>query len=111
MKSVVGFTGRAIPNANWVLAPKKRWKDIPVRGSMNAEVTWALVNRKVIRRLRIVTGENWSMMAMATVRSELAALLGPGKESQYGCYTETALGLKTLYVRWLNPLRSASFNP
>jgi len=43
MKSVVGFSGSAIPNAKEVFAPKKRWKFMPVMGSVKAAVICAIV--------------------------------------------------------------------
>ncbi len=45
MKSVVGFSGRAMPKPKEVLAPKKRWKVMDVRGSVKGAVTfsWAYV--------------------------------------------------------------------
>lgn len=46
MKSVVGFSGRAIPNANCVFAPKKRWNWIPVTGSVKEAVVCALLRAK-----------------------------------------------------------------
>lgn len=52
MKSVVGFSGRAIPNANWVLAPKKRWNWIPVAGSVKAVVVCAVVGVRMLKRVR-----------------------------------------------------------
>lgn len=38
MKSVVGGEGRAMPKANWLFAPKKRWNVMLLRGSVNAAV-------------------------------------------------------------------------
>jgi len=43
MKSVVGSVGRAMPKPNCVRAPKKNWNDMPVAGSVNGVVTWAMV--------------------------------------------------------------------
>ena len=54
MKSVVGFCGRAMPNENEVRAPKNRWKVIPVRGSVKADVVWALDGRTEERRMRML---------------------------------------------------------
>lgn len=54
INEVVGLVGRAMPKAKLVLAPKKRWKVILVRGSANSVVLSAKVVGMRARRRAVI---------------------------------------------------------
>jgi len=64
MKSVVGFSGRAMPNANCVLAPKKRWNWMPVTMSVKGAVVCALLRVTIWREKRRVVENRVIMLSI-----------------------------------------------
>lgn len=50
MKSVDGFSGKAMPKEKPVLASRKRWKFMPVSGSAKAVVCWSAACSELARR-------------------------------------------------------------